>query len=404
MITSSTTHSRMTRTACCGATVLMLALAALAPSLAAQAATPAVTRADLAAAYLRLDRAYSAATMTDSLRASVNRQFDRASLAFFTGRFADAVTSVDSATVQLTQRPIAPEPPPSARTIRGQRPSVVAAGFAARLAAVDSAGTLAQAHVAVRARTALLVDEPSRDRSAEFLSDPATLAREIEQEIVALEAGRDPFVGRAGDRWRAFRGAGGTLVPMRVVVPERVASSATPVPVIIALHGAGGDENMFVDAYGQGLIVTLAREANAIVVSPATGNFAADPANVDTLLAILRTEHRIDESRIVVIGHSMGAGAAARLAQARPQQIAAVACLAGGSAITVADAPRALFISGALDPIAPPRSVEAAANATPNSTYGRLEHEGHTLMVGAGVRMALPWLLERRGPSRRPRP
>ena len=52
-----------------------------------------------------------------------------------------------------------------------------------------------------------------------------------------------------------------------------------------------------------------------------------------------------------------------------------------------------LFIGAALDPIAPVRVVEAAAKGTPTGTYQQLEHEGHTLMVGNGVRMALPWLL-----------
>ena len=91
----------------------------------------------------------------------------------------------------------------------------------------------------------------------------------------------------------------------------------------------------------------------------------------------------------------MGAGAAARLAQQRPAQIAAVAMIAGGSAITVANAPPSLFIGAELDGIIPAARVEAAATATPGAVYELFRHEGHLLVVGGGVRRAVPWLLSR---------
>ena len=46
-------------------------------------ASPAITRADLAASYLRLDQAIAAASLPDSVRAAVNRALDRATLSFF---------------------------------------------------------------------------------------------------------------------------------------------------------------------------------------------------------------------------------------------------------------------------------------------------------------------------------
>ncbi|MBL0173500.1 MAG: alpha/beta hydrolase [Gemmatimonadaceae bacterium] len=356
----------------------------------------AVTRADLGAAYLRLDKAYAAASLDDSTRRTINQQFDRSTLSFFTGRFAAAVAGVDSATVALTGSAIAPAPFALPRLVNGRAPSVARDAFLARLATIDTTGPLAQAFVSARARAELLVDVPSRERSAEFLSDPAQLARDLAHEVGVLERGRDPYVGQAGDLWRVFRGANGVLIPLRIVAPAAAATSGTPVPVLIALHGAGGDENMFIDAYGQGVIATLALAANTIVVSPATSAFGVSPANFDSLMAVLRSEYRVNTARVYVLGHSMGAGVAARLAQQRPQQITAVACLAGGSAVAVPNAPPIMFISAALDPIAPPRIVEAAANGTPTATYRVLANEGHTLMVGNGVRMALPWLLAHR--------
>ncbi len=373
------------------------ALALTTESLRAQsAATPAVTRADLATAYLRLDRAYTTATMPDSQRAAINKTFDRATLSFFAGKFAAAVAAVDSATVLLTGKPIGAPPAPPVRVVNGRMPSVLRASLLARLARLDTTGPLAQAMVSARARVQLLVDTASRERSIEFLTDPAVLARDLVREVSVLERGRDPYVGQAGDAWRMFRGQNGTLIPMRLIAPAAAATSSAPVPVVIALHGAGGDENMFADSYGAGLLPQMAIAANAIVVTPATTLFSAAPENFDSLMTVLRAEYRINGARIYVIGHSMGAGAAARLAQQRPEQLAAVACLSGGSAVTVAKAPPILFLGAALDPVIPARVVQAAAKGTPTGTYEQLEHEGHTLMVANGIRRALPWLLTHR--------
>ncbi len=378
-------------------TLALSALALTTGNLRAQnAATPAVTRADLATAYLRLDRAYTTATMPDSQRAAINKTFDRATLSFFAGKFAAAVAAVDSATVLLTGMPIGAPPTPPVRVVNGRMPSVLRASLLARLARLDTTGPLAQAMVSARARVQLLVDTASRERSIEFLTDPAVLARDLVREVSVLERGRDPYVGQAGDAWRMFRGHNGTLIPMRLIAPAAAATSSAPVPVVIALHGAGGDENMFADSYGAGLLPQMAIAANAIVVTPATTLFSAAPENFDSLMTVLRAEYRINGARIYVIGHSMGAGAAARLAQQRPEQLAAVACLSGGSAVTVAKAPPILFLGAALDPVIPARIVQAAAKGTPTGMYEQLEHEGHTLMVANGIRRALPWLLSHR--------
>ncbi|MEO7363854.1 MAG: hypothetical protein ABI120_26225, partial [Gemmatimonadaceae bacterium] len=91
-----------------------------------------VTRADLAAAYLRLDRAYAAATLSDSARSDINRMFDRSTLNFFAGQFARAVATIDSTTVALTGTPLVRSAPP-VRLVNGKAPSVARAAFEARL-------------------------------------------------------------------------------------------------------------------------------------------------------------------------------------------------------------------------------------------------------------------------------
>jgi predicted esterase len=355
-------------------------------------ANPTITRADLAAAYLRLDQAMATATLPDTVRASVNRAFDRATLSFFGGRFAAAIATIDSTTVALTGRPIAAPPAPRSALVNGGAPSRTRAQLEARLARLDTAGPLRQAIVSAAARTSLLVDQPNPERSAEFLADPAALAVALSSEIDALEKGRDPYAKAAGDRWRAFRGATNTLIPFRIVATPAVATSARPVPLLVVFHGAGGDENMFIDAYGAGITAKLAAEQGMLLVSVSTNAFSASGANLDVMLAMLRSEYAIDSTRIYLLGHSMGSGAVARLVQDRPSVIAAAVCLAGGAAITAAGAPPVFFMAGELDPLANPRMVEAAAAKTAGSEYHLSKNEGHTLMVATGVRAGIPWL------------
>ena len=362
---------------------------------------PKVTRADLAAAYMRVDAAYTqretAKTLPDSVRAQINRMVDRAALSFFSGQFAAAVSTIDAAQLQLSGVPVASTPVASTpvrgpRALHGAPVSAARDEYLARLAAVDSTGPLAQALLSTRERAKLLVDVPSPERSAEFLHDPATLSRDLAREVSVLERGRDPYIGLVGDFWRVYRGANNALVPMRLVAPP-AANERKPVGVLLVLHGAGGDENMFVDAYGSGIVSKLAAEQRLILVSPRTDVFGVTPAHFDALMALLRNEFRIDSTRVYLIGHSMGAGAAARLVQARPAQFAAVAMLAGGSPITVPGAPPSLYVGAELDGIIPAARVEAAAKATPGAVYELFRHEGHLLMVGNGVRRAVPWLV-----------
>jgi pimeloyl-ACP methyl ester carboxylesterase len=197
-----------------------------------------------------------------------------------------------------------------------------------------------------------------------------------------------------GDSRRSLRVRDDLIIPMRVVVSPTLVASKRPLGVLLALHGAGGDENMFVDAYGQGVAARLAAEQGLVLVSPTTTPFVQSAEPFDSLLAVLRRDYRVDTTRVYVMGHSMGAGAAASLARARPSQIAAVVCLAGGAPVAVSFAPPMLFIGASLDPIIPAARVRAAAEGTPTGRYEELAGEGHTLMVRRGVLRGLAWIAE----------
>lgn len=374
-------------------------LAAQQAAAAAPTTTASVTRADLAWRYLLMDAAYahadSAGRLSPDTRGALNRLFDRSTLSFFGGRFALTAAMMDSAIAladpayRYERRVL-----PAGVRIDGRPARDVRGALLARLAALDSTGPLQQAIVSARARATLLVDTVSAERSAEFLAEPAALARAVSAEIATLEQGRNPYARAAGDLWRAYRGHNGSLVPMRVIAPRTAA--ARPVGLLLALHGAGGDENMFAAGYGQGIAARLARENNLLFVSVATTPFMTTAAQFDSLMAVLRRDYTLDERRVYVLGHSMGAGAAAKLAQERPQALAAVVCLAGGAPVTAAGAPPMLFIGAQLDPVVPAARVRTAAEATPTARYEEHPNEGHTLMVRGGVLRGIPWMLAQR--------
>jgi predicted esterase len=183
-------------------------------------------------------------------------------------------------------------------------------------------------------------------------------------------------------------------VPVRLLAPPSAVRPGVRAPLIVALHGAGGDENMFVDAYGAGVITRLADSLGALVVSPLANGFTA--AAFDSVVAVVQREYSVDSTRLYVVGHSMGAGITAMLANTRGARLAAVAAVAGGAPITAVDAPPALFIAGGVDPVIPAARVQAAADATRAAgrtmEYRVLPSEGHTLIVGRVLPDAIAWL------------
>lgn len=254
---------------------------------------------------------------------------------------------------------------------------------------------LRQALAACRARNRLLTDRPSESNSAQFLADLHVLSAQVADEITALTAGRNPYRRRVGGYWRVVVGAPAEI-PCRIYAPAAAHDDA-PRPLLIALHGAGGDENMFLDGYGAGCIRQVADEFALIVVSPAT--LQMNPANFDALVEALSADYSIDARRVYVLGHSLGAGVAATLARSRAERIAAACLMAGGTGFAGASriAPT-LVIAGEIDPLGSASRVragcEAAAAAGLPVEFRELRDQGHTLLVGATLRSAAEWLLK----------
>lgn len=266
--------------------------------------------------------------------------------------------------------------------------------------------SLKGAAAAVQSRIELLTDTPSASNSAQFLSDPIALCGQIELELAALAKGDNPFHDRRGDYWRTFAGENGTQINARVDVPARKDLGAKW-PVVFALHGAGGDEAMFMEGYGAGKITALALDKGFIVVSPRTETFGASPRNVSLVLDELAACYPIDRSRVYVLGHSMGAMSAANLAASDADVLAAVCCIAGGPmrAVNGKMAPTLVY-GGELDPIIPAKRLEATVAKLKDEgqpvEYRLAPGWGHTLIVGDRLEAAIEWLLTHVRPEPKP--
>lgn len=123
---------------------------------------------------------------------------------------------------------------------------------------------------------------------------------------------------------------------LRVPVGRRIAAARLFVPtvpegerrpLVVALHGAGGSENLFFDGYGDGACVALAAERGWFAVAPRNSMGSVD---VVGLVDALAARYSIDVERVFVVGHSMGAMAAMGAVARNPERFRAVAPLSGG--------------------------------------------------------------------------
>lgn len=122
-----------------------------------------------------------------------------------------------------------------------------------------------------------------------------------------------------------------TLQPYRLYIPK---SHATPAPLVIAMHGTGGNQNtLFDDPPYQHISLKQAAEKHGVIVLSPHGRGITEYRGIgehDVLSALAEVERKypIDPTRIYLTGHSMGGTGAAYLAMRHPQRFAAVAPLA----------------------------------------------------------------------------
>ena len=170
--------------------------------------------------------------------------------------------------------------------------------------------------------------------------------------LAAVKAGKDPYAGRTGDiKGHYLLEAANEIMPYRIYIPTTYVPTK-PMPLIIALHGLGGTEDAFFEGYGRRL-PHLAEAQGYIIATPlgyrvdgsygwGVGTPPADPArrrseefseaDVMQVLALVRKNYAVDESRIYLMGHSMGAIGTWKIAPKYPEVWAALAAFSGQGA------------------------------------------------------------------------
>ena len=165
----------------------------------------------------------------------------------------------------------------------------------------------------------------------------------------AVKSRTRPFAGKTGDFKRHYRlDAANEIMPYRMYVPTTY-DGTRAYPLIVALHGLGGTEDSFFDGYEKSF-PPLAERHGYIVAAPlgyrvdgsygwGLGTPPADPAtkrvqerseaDVMEVLRLVRQQYKIDESRIYLAGHSMGAIGTWRIAPKYPEIWAAIAPFSG---------------------------------------------------------------------------
>lgn len=182
--------------------------------------------------------------------------------------------------------------------------------------------------------------------------DPDRDFAEAETIAASAKGGRNPFATRTGDFKRHYTlTSAGEVMPYRLYVPTSY-TAARSYPLIVALHGLGGTEDAFFTGYDL-LMPKLAEQRGYIVVAPlgyrvdgsygwGLGTPPADPTvrrmqerseqDVMEVLRLVRQQYKIDDSRIYLMGHSMGAIGTWKIAPKYPDIWAALGPYAGSGA------------------------------------------------------------------------
>ncbi len=168
--------------------------------------------------------------------------------------------------------------------------------------------------------------------------EPVDYVRELgaaEKSADALEAGRDPLAGRKGHLHLAHSSAAmQRLSPFRLYVPSRFQAGET-YPLAVGLHGAGSNENAYMDFY-EGSFRKNAEQRGYIAVSPLGqgpygGFWESDGGGREVMevITLVQKAYPVDKKRIYLTGHSMGGGGTIHLGFNHPDRFAALAPVAG---------------------------------------------------------------------------
>lgn len=146
----------------------------------------------------------------------------------------------------------------------------------------------------------------------------------LEEAEYCLKQAKEPkesiVTGLRGDQLLAVPRSSGRDWWVRVYTPEKSAQVT-----VLALHGAGGSENMFFEGYGNGLLLELCKKMGWALIAPRVTSPLEDYGYV---LSQLHKE-LAPNSKVLLIGHSLGAIASLATAQREIERFNGIALISG---------------------------------------------------------------------------
>ena len=243
--------------------------------------------------------------------------------------------------------------------------------------------------------------------------------------LAAAKGGKDPFKGRTGDFERHYLLEGpNEVMPYRVYVPKAF-NPTVGAPLVIALHGLGGNEDSFFDQYSK-LPPQLAEKQGFLLAAPhgfrvdgfygstiMGGGDAASRRRVEysekdvlEVLRLMKATYKVDQSRIYLIGHSMGAIGTWALGAKYPETWAALVPFSGVGSPALAERMKGIpqfVVHGDNDAtvnVSGSRNMVAAlTKAGANVTYLEIVGGSHTDVVVPNLPLAFEFLAAQQKPT-----
>ena len=241
---------------------------------------------------------------------------------------------------------------------------------------------------------------PRRSQRLDFVNELA-FAEELAE---ALSAGRDLLATRAGDmRLAAASSVDGKLIPFRIFVSEGFDPTRAH-PLVVGLHGAGSNENAYMDFY-EGSFKRNARERGYLAVAPngrgrnrrTNEELARDLMDV---VDLVREVYPIDKTRTYLTGHSLGGGMTIVTGFDYADRFAALAPVAGffgyDTRLAKAKEMPVLMAQGDTDRVVPVSLARAAYKKAqslkmPAVEYIELEGVGHMRITTLVMDRVFDW-------------
>jgi len=175
-------------------------------------------------------------------------------------------------------------------------------------------------------------------------ADQAYLVRDLaqlENYLELLKENKVKTIAQGGEYHLVFQTSSQFFLPYRIFIPPNNINKSKKYKLIIGLHGAGYDENLFMQEYvqnEQNILYQLAENQDFIVTSLFIGNQLPfylnrmeNENNVYEFLQHLLSFYSIDKQHIFLMGHSMGCRGAWNLAINYPTHFQGIAFVAGAA-------------------------------------------------------------------------